>query len=229
MLTVGGSHDPLLEWAIRESGCGLAYLPEGSAAGLQRFVDGEVVAAAIHLHALDSSSDENIAIMKSVPELQSAALIGFAHREQGIVVARNNPRKLESIRDIAAAEVCVAIRPPGAGAQLLLESFLTREGLDISKLRTISQPCRTGSDIAKAIQIGHADCGITTRSVANMADLDFVRLKWEQFDLVVSQRAYFRPPLQIFFSFLQTKEMRRQAMQVGGYDISVAGQVRYAS
>ena len=30
---VGGSHDPLLEWALRESGSGLATLPEGSEAG----------------------------------------------------------------------------------------------------------------------------------------------------------------------------------------------------
>ena len=32
---VGGSHDPLLEWALRESGSGLASLPEGSEAGLR--------------------------------------------------------------------------------------------------------------------------------------------------------------------------------------------------
>ena len=35
---VGGSHDPLLEWALRESGGGLASLPEGSEAGLRRLV-----------------------------------------------------------------------------------------------------------------------------------------------------------------------------------------------
>ena len=33
---VGGSHDPLLEWALRESGSALATLPEGSEAGLRR-------------------------------------------------------------------------------------------------------------------------------------------------------------------------------------------------
>jgi putative molybdopterin biosynthesis protein len=47
---VGGSHDPLLEWALRESGCGLASLPEGSEQGLHRLSQGEVIAAAIHLH-----------------------------------------------------------------------------------------------------------------------------------------------------------------------------------
>src|SRR5215470_3929715 len=50
---VGGSHDPLLEWALRESGCGLASLSEGSEAGLSRLACGEVMAAAIHLHRLD--------------------------------------------------------------------------------------------------------------------------------------------------------------------------------
>src|SRR5688572_3027803 len=58
---VGGSHDPLLEWALRESGCGLAILSEGSEAGLTRFSAGEVVAAAIHLHALDDPArDANV-------------------------------------------------------------------------------------------------------------------------------------------------------------------------
>src|SRR6185295_15144454 len=47
---VGGSHDPLLEWALRESASGLASLPEGSEAGLRRLARGEVMAAAIHLH-----------------------------------------------------------------------------------------------------------------------------------------------------------------------------------
>src|SRR5262249_43363615 len=37
---VGGSHDPLLEWALRESGSGLATLPEGSEAGLRRLARG---------------------------------------------------------------------------------------------------------------------------------------------------------------------------------------------
>lgn len=227
MLPVGGSHDPLLEWALRESGCGIAYRPEGSAAGLQRLVDGEVVAAAVHLHALDADSDENVAVMKAMPELRDAVLIGFARREQGVVVPRGNPLGIKGIHDVAASPR-VAVRPAGAGAQLLLESLLGREGLDISQLRSILPPCPTGPDIAQAIFAGRADCGIATRSVANTAGLDFVSLKWEQFDLVVRHREYFRPPLQTFFSFLGSEIMHRRATQAGGYDISAAGQIRHA-
>src|SRR5258707_9400315 len=49
---VGGSHDPLLEWALRESGSGLATLPEGSEAGLRRLARGEITPAADSLHRL---------------------------------------------------------------------------------------------------------------------------------------------------------------------------------
>src|SRR5262245_53762333 len=54
---VGGSHDPLLEWALRESGSRLASLPEGSEVGLQRLGRGELAVSAIHLHRLDGDDD----------------------------------------------------------------------------------------------------------------------------------------------------------------------------
>lgn len=225
---VGGSHDPLLEWALRESGAGLSYLPEGSAAGLQRFVDGDLVAAAVHLHAFSDDSDENIAVMQSEPRLKDAVLIGFARREQGILVSKGNPLGLRSIRDVVRRDVHVAVRPAGAGAQLLLESLLAREGLDMSKLIAVTPVCRTGPDIAQAIQVGLADCGMASRSVANAAGLDFISLAWERFDLVVRQRDYFHAPLQIFFAFLKTPAMIARAQNAGGYDVSMAGLVRFA-
>ena len=224
---VGGSHDPLLEWALRESRSGLASLPEGSAAGLQRFVDGEIVAAAIHLHSVDARSDENIAVMKSLPGLRDAMLIAFARREQGIVVAQGNPLGLRSVRDLAETGVRVAIRPSGAGAQLLLESLLRREGLDVSALSIVSPVCPTGPDIAQAVRTSRADCGVSTRSVANAAGLDFVPLIWEQFDLVVRQRELHREPMQTLLSFLKTPAVQQHADDAGGYDISMAGQIRF--
>src|SRR5262245_13666233 len=70
---VGGSHDPLLEWALRESGCGLASLPEGSEEGLRRLARGEVMAAAVHLHALAGSNEQaNLDAVANAPGLHDA-------------------------------------------------------------------------------------------------------------------------------------------------------------
>ncbi|MEE9589560.1 MAG: helix-turn-helix domain-containing protein, partial [Hyphomicrobiaceae bacterium] len=45
-----GSHDPLLDWALRESGCGLATYFDGSLDGLERFAAGEGIASGLHIY-----------------------------------------------------------------------------------------------------------------------------------------------------------------------------------
>src|SRR6266545_6992045 len=100
---VGGSHDPLLEWALRESGSQLASLPEGSEAGLTRLARGEVTAAAIHLHRLDGDDElANADAIAAAPGLHDAVLIAFALREQGLLVAYGNPLALDGIAGIAS-------------------------------------------------------------------------------------------------------------------------------
>ncbi|HRD78028.1 MAG TPA: helix-turn-helix domain-containing protein, partial [Hyphomicrobiaceae bacterium] len=99
---VGGSHDPLLQWALAESRAGLAILPEGSETGYRRFLAGAVIAAAIHFHDVDApEADANVAVVSHEPTLYDAVLIGFATREQGLLVASGNPRSIASLEDAA--------------------------------------------------------------------------------------------------------------------------------
>jgi putative molybdopterin biosynthesis protein len=227
---VAGSHDPLMEWALRESGSGLATLAVGSEAGFSRFVAGETVAAAIHLHGLnDVESDANVAAMKSRGDLQDAVMIAFCRREQGFLVPPGNPLKLGSIEDVAKTRARIAMRPKGAGAQLLLLAVLQRAKVSLDQLAAVTPVCPTGPDIAQAIRAGRADTGIATRGVANAAGLDFVPLVWEPFDLVMRQRDYFQPPLQSLFNFLHSEELIARARELGGYDLSGAGTVRFVN
>jgi putative molybdopterin biosynthesis protein len=228
MPIVGGSHDPLLEWCLRESGSGLATLPEGSEAGLARFEQGNVVASAIHFHSLTDEGDANVEILGKRASFHDAVLIAFARREQGFLVAPGNPLSLATIEDVARRRARLTVRPQGAGAQLLLLSLLHRAALSLNDLATVKPPCPTGPDIAQAIRVGRADCGLATRSVAHAAALDFVPISWERFDITVRYRNYFRPPLQAFLVFLRTEAFAARARELGGYDVSSAGAVRYA-
>lgn len=227
---VGGSHDPLLEWALRESRCGLASLAEGSEAGLRRLTQGEVTVAAIHLHALaEPDDDANIAAVTGAPGLHDAVVIAFARREQGIVTAAGNPLGLRDFAAMARQNVRIAQRPQGAGAQLLLLALLARAGVAPTDLTFVKPVCPTGSDIAQAVRSGRADCGIATRSVAGAADLDFVPLTWEYFDLVLRQRDFFLPPFQTLFRFLGSEALREHAADLGGYDLGGIGRVRHVN
>ena len=228
MPIVGGSHDPLLEWALRESRSGLATLSEGSEAGLERFIQGELIAAAIHLHALDDGIDANVEAMRTRTNLHDAVLVGFLRREQGLLVANGNPLGIRSVKDLSGRGVRVATRPKGAGAQLLLIALAQQAGVKLDQLSLVEPPCPTGNDVAQAIRANRADCGIAPRSVANAAGLEFVPLLWERFDIAMGQHDYFRAPLQAFIAFMRSPALKARADELGGYDVSGAGQIRYA-
>ena len=224
---VGGSHDPLLEWALRESGSRLASLPEGSEAGLQRLARREVTAAAIHMHQL--SGDDEAANMEAVantPGLHDAVVIAFARREQGMLVAHGNPLGLSDITSVAERKARLALRPQGAGAQLLLIALVARAGFALDAFATVKPVCPTGPDIAQAIRAGRADCGIATRAIADAAGLGFVPLMWERFDLALRQRDYFLPGPQALVRLMRIAAFDERARELGGYDTAAAGEVR---
>lgn len=229
---VGGSQDDLLAWALRESGSGLALLTEGTQRGVERLQRGEIMAAAIHFHGegLDSTTGAaNIAAIRALPGLHDAVLIGLARREQGLLVAPGNPMDLQTLADVMATGARMALRQPGAGAQLLLETLLSRAGAGIKDVKRLEPPCLTGPDLAAAIRAGVADCGIATRTVAKAAGLDFVPLTWEQFDLLTRQRSYFRKPMQALVRLVIDRRFQQRAALLTGYDTTPAGEIRFAA
>src|SRR6478736_2919385 len=90
-------------------------------------------------------------------------------------------------------------------------------------------PCLTGPDLAAAIRAGHADCGIATRAAARSAGLDFVPLLWENFDLLMRQRSYFRPSIQALIGFIGQERLKQRAAELAGYDTTPAGEIRFAA
>ena len=226
---VGGSQDDLLEWTLRESGSGLATLSEGTARGVERLQRGEVIAAAIHFHSAVDGADANIAAVRAMPALHDAVLVGLVRREQGLLVPSNNPKDLHSLADVLGSGARMAVRQSGAGAQMLLDVLLARAGARAKDLRRLEPACLTGPDLAAAIRAGKADCGIATRAAATSAGLDFVPLLWENFDLLMRQRSYFRPPIQALIGFIGERRLKQRAAELTGYDPAPAGRIRFAA
>ncbi|WP_027567842.1 helix-turn-helix transcriptional regulator [Bradyrhizobium sp. URHA0013] len=230
---VGGSQDELLDWGLRESGSGLGSMSEGSARGLERLQRDEVMAVAMHFHSLDTdgnlAADANATVLRDAPDLHDALLVAFVRREQGLVLPPGNPKRLRGLSDVLALGAKVAMRQQGTGAQMLLDVLLKRAGASTRDLRRIKTPALTGPDLAEIVRAGQADCGIATRASARSAGLDFVPLVWENFDLAMRQRSYFRPAMQGLIRFLSEKRLLQRAGELTGYDPSPAGQIRFAA
>jgi putative molybdopterin biosynthesis protein len=219
---LAGSHDPLLDWAVRESRCGLATLCYGSLDGLERMVSGEAGIAAIHLPPSQGSA-RNIKVSQERLGHKDVALLAWAEREQGLVTAASNPLKLQHLSDLKRRKARVILRQPQAGSYLLLLELLGAERIHLGDLTIVKQVAQSESDIAAAILDDKADAGLAVRSVARQFHLGFSPLAYERLDLLVSRQAFFDPPIQRLFEFTRSKTFSDYAHALSGYDISELG------
>ena len=228
---LAGSHDPLLEWAVRESRCGLATMTYGSMDGVDRLLSGAACAAAIHLPSAKQERggdlDRNVALARDRLAHLDCVLLHWASREQGLVLAAGNPLKIKSVADLRKRKTRVIIRQPGAGSHLLFLQLLAEAGVESNALSYVNPPAQTESDVAAAILDGRADAGLAVRAVARQFHLDFLPLAVERLDIAVLRASYFDPPLQALFAFARRAPFQRQAKMLAGYDIEELGRARW--
>ena len=218
-----GSNDPLLEWALRQSGSGLAVLAGGSTQGLEDLAAGRAVLAGLHLMDPDSGQWNIPAARAHLPGSRHV-MVRWARRTQGLMVAAGNPQGIAGLSDAARRGLRFALRSEGAGSQRLLDVLLSREGLSRADLATAPRAAETHADLAALIETGEADCGLGLQAAAG--HLGFLPLMADEcFDLVMRRRDFFEPPVQALLAFARTEPFARRAAHLGGYDLADLGRV----
>jgi putative molybdopterin biosynthesis protein len=221
---VAGSHDPLLDWALRASDSGLAVFFDGSRSGLERLRRGEAVAAGAHLVNADGTGWNTEAVQQAFgPE--PIVVLEWAKRRQGLVVPTGNPDGIATLEDIRGKRLIP--RQPGSGSQELLTALLSKSAGLAEAITILDPPARSEAEVSQAIAGGRADVGVAIEAAARQYRLDFLPLADERYDLVLWRRDYFEPALQTFLNFCRTEEFSRRADELGGYDVSGLGTVHY--
>ena len=220
---LAGSHDPLLEWAIRESGSGIATFFDGSLDGLSRVGEGKALACGMHVYEPDSE-DWNIDHVSQVLQGMPVVVVEWAVRSQGLILAPGNPRSINGIADLAGEKFIP--RQKQAGSYVLLKHLLDEEGLNPATLDLLAPPARSELDVAIAVAEGKADAGLGIEAVARQQRLEFKGLFQERYDLVVWRRDYFETPFQALLRFATSDNFLRRAEEMRGYDISSLGTIR---
>jgi excisionase family DNA binding protein len=221
---LAGSHDPLLEWALRESGSELAAFFDGSLDGLGRLAAGKAIAAGLHVYEPESE-DWNRGHVERAMAGMPVVLMEWAWRTQGLVVPAGNPKGMTQLGDLKGGTLIP--RQKSSGSHLLLDHLVREAGLDPSRLQTIEPPARSEADVALAVAEGKADAGFAVETVARQFRLGFVPLFRERYDLAVWRRDYFEPSLQKLFTFCRGPAFHKRAEELGGYDVSGLGRVHY--
>jgi putative molybdopterin biosynthesis protein len=219
---VAGSHDPLLDWALRESGAGLATFFDGSLDGLERVARGDAIAAGLHLIEGDRW---NVGHIERRLAGEPVVLIEWGRREQGLILPPGNPADIHGPGDLEGRRLIPRQRE--AGSFLLLQQLLEAQGLSLDALELVDPPARTEADVAIAVADGKAEVGLGLAAMARQFRLGFVPLVRERYDLLIWRRAYFEPPLQRLWAFCRSAPFAAKVRDLDGYDVGGFGRVHY--
>ncbi len=152
---LAGSHDPLLEWALRRSRSGLATMAHGSLDGLDALRDRTAMVAAVHIVDPDSGEFNVPALAAAMPG-QDIVAIGWAWRQQGLLVAKGNPKRLRKLADLKRRKARVVLRQPQAGSHVLFLHLLAEAGIRLDTLDALDPPALNETEIAAAVREGRA-------------------------------------------------------------------------
>lgn len=207
---------------LQRVGIELILVNRNSTQSLELLKTGVVHIAGTHLRD-EATGQSNLPAVHRYFDKRAVAVIGFAIWEEGIVVARNNPKAISVLADFARKDVRIVNREPGAGCRLMLDAALEKAGLSPAKIHGYDNIALGHLPAAWQVQTGKADCCIATRAAAAVFGLGFISLVRERYDFVMRRQSLNMPEMQELLDTLGRASFRRELEGLGGYDTSTSG------
>jgi putative molybdopterin biosynthesis protein len=152
-------------------------------------------------------------------------LIGVAVREQGLMVAKGNPKRIRDLRDLERSDLRLVNRQRGSGTRLVFDQLLAQAG--VARGRAPGYPLEefTHLAVASAVAGGIADVGFGIRAAAAELGLGFIALMNERYFLACRADRIASPELETVLALLRGKAFRELLASLPGYDDAIAGRV----
>ncbi len=220
-LCLAGSDDPAFDLLVRVAGDRVTTAPgaRGSVNGLTSLARGAADGATIHLlHA--GSGRHNDPFVRHLVRGEGVVMLHLWRRQQGIVVPRGNPLGIRRVADLAGRRL--AWREPGTGSRLLLQRLLRDAGLRPRPHH--GEPAESHIAVATAVATGAADAGLAVPAAAEAAEVDWVAVTVEPFELALRAAALVAAgPL---LDALAASSTHTLLSTLPGYDFGRTGQSR---
>ena len=222
-----GSHDmtlDLLAQFLAQRGRRFVSANAGSLGGLVALRRGEAHLAGSHL--LDPQTGEyNLAYLRQYLPDTPVQLMVWVGRQQGLLVAKGNPKRIASLADLARPEVRYVNRQRGAGTRVLLDYHLQQLGISPEQVAGYAQEEYTHLAVAAAVASGRADTGLGVMAAARALDLDFIPLYVERYDLVIPCEHLRGDLLAPLFDVMHDPAFRQAVQALAGYAVKSMGKI----
>jgi molybdate-binding protein len=228
-IVIIGSHDitiDILGDEVRRGGRNIRISSGnvGSLGGLLALKKGICHMAGSHL--LDTETGEyNISYIRRYVKGVKVAVFHLTLRDQGLIVARGNPKGIKGIQDLTRADIAFVNRQAGSGTRVLLDYYLEEARIGSDAVRGYDHEEFTHMAVAVDVLSGAADCGMGIYAAARALELDFVPIAREQYDLLIPSRLLDQPAIQAVLDTVRSAHFRERILSLGGYDPSKSGEL----
>lgn len=191
---------------------------------LRELVAGNTHLAGTHLHNTEES-EANVQLAEHLLSGAKAMVIAFSGMEEGLLVAPGNPRRIQTVADLAKENVRLVNREQGAALRVLLDDYLSRLGIPREAIKGYDHEVMNHQEGAQMVAFGFADAALGFRAVAAAWGLDFTPLKAVRFDLIVPYDLLTHQTVKIVLDTLQSRKLRAELAALPGYESSQTGSV----
>ncbi len=152
-------------------------------------------------------------------------IIHLAVLNQGLFTAKDNPKNIKNLADLAKPDVRFVNRQKGSGTRELLEMLLEKANIAPSSIHGFETEEFTHSAIAAYIASEMADVGFGIETAAQRFDLNFVPLIRECYFFAANKEAIKKAPLNNILTILQSEDFKTQINDLIGYDATDTGRI----
>jgi molybdate-binding protein len=202
----------------------LVWVPRSSLTALRMLGRGEAHAAGTHLWDPESG-ESNMPYVRRELAGHRLVVVTLSQWQQGLIVARGNPKGIAGSADLARPEVTLVNRDMGSGSRMLLDMWLREAGIAPHWVSGYGREVLSHLAVAEAVASGGADVGPGILAVAQALGLDFIPLQEERYDLVIPMEFVPTTPIQALLDVVTSLRFRAELEALGGYDGSRAGTV----
>lgn len=228
-VVVIGSHDitiDLLADEVRRRGHNLRISSGnvGSLGGLMALRKGTCHMAGSHL--LDIETGEyNLSYIRRYLKGLKVSVFHLVLRDQGLIVAKGNPKGIKSIEDLTRDGVIFVNRQGGSGTRVLFDYKLGQLGIKADMIGGYDHEEFTHMAVAVDVLSGAADCGVGIYAAAKALDLDFIPMEREQYDLVFPSQVLDHEAIRRVLETIRSQEFKDRVADLGGYDPARSGEL----